>query len=408
MTIRIKKSNLLKILVIAFIVRLCALGMVYFSGDWSEAFLGPNINVDDWRYEEGGEYYANNANSVVDTETFRTAYYLLGDWTGNHIDKPITQATLWYWIVCIVMYFTKTKWSIRFLNIFLSVLSIIYVYKFTELVYGKKTAVRASYLLALLPYPVLFSCFGYKEQLVMLCTFYLLYKAVGYRYTQRIKISDIIKMVLMALVLMMIRSGASAIWIVLCFVIMFVKKSLNKKINPKVLIATFLALILGGVIMLKLWGVILYKMNYYLFAHENIADASISILTISGIKDIYKLPFAYVFSIIMPISMFGQLTSWASIINNLNICMVPISVGATLYILKKKPDRTVFWCCLLYYCVYVITSINIFRQYAALIPFSLIAYCDFINKASKKEKFIFGIGSIMFATLLVFYYLRRI
>lgn len=198
-----KKNNAFKYIVIALIARLFMLTIVFLLSDYfSQGFIGSENYYDDFRYEAGGLYYMQNATSIIDIQSFADAYASVNDWVGYKLSTPFTSTPLWYWVVCIVMYIFKTKWAVRILNIFLSAFAVGYVYRFSELVYGEKTAEKASLLLALLPYPVIFSCFAYKDQLVMLLTFCLLYTAAYYKYYSYISFTEILKTLFVILCLM--------------------------------------------------------------------------------------------------------------------------------------------------------------------------------------------------------------
>ncbi|WP_133067082.1 hypothetical protein [Eubacterium maltosivorans] len=403
-----KKSSKIKgIVMIAICIRVIVLLFIaFFANNMSEGFVGSSTYYDDYRYEKGAEYYAQNATSLIDVSAFMSAFASVGDWVGNKLSNPFESTPLWYWIVCILTYLTKTVWSIRILNILLASFTIVYVFRFTDLIYGDRTATKASYLLALLPYPVIFSCFSYKDQLVMFITFYLLYIAEKYRMSNVIKKKDIFAVLIFSLMLMLTRSGFSILLFLVCFVIAFVKKLTDiKKYKKKLLAIGFFGIITICILLIQYSDIIIYKFEYYIIRHENTLDkTTIAYLTINGIRDIYKLPFTYIFSMIMPIEMFGEVTSWYSIVANFNIIMCPISVGAALYVFKKKPDKLVYWCCLMLYIFSIITSINIFRHYYSLIPFSLIFFSDYWCRASGIEKLICGLVSLTYATLLIVFY----
>ena len=163
-------------------------------------------------------------------------------------------------------------------------------------------------------------------------------------------------------------------------------------------------LIIGVLAFIRFGEAIIYKAGRYLGEGRGGSDA-ISILMVNKVSDIWKLPFSYMYSIIMPISLFRGLDSWLALVSNMNICMVPISVGCMLYfILKKKPDKIVYYGTLGYYLIYVITSLNFFRQYAALLPINLIYYSAFTANANAQERRILYLLSVLMAFALVAFY----
>ena len=66
-------------------------------------------------------------------------------------------------------------------------------------------------LLAYLPYPVIFSCFSYKDCFVSLCTFYILYNAVKIKYIHKITSQEILLLIICIISLFLTRSGLSVV-----------------------------------------------------------------------------------------------------------------------------------------------------------------------------------------------------
>ena len=327
-----------KIFFRALLIRLLTLLLIFsFSGSFEEGFIESSTYYDDYRYEQGAFEYAEKANSLIDISAFTAAYATVGDWVGYHfIENPLDSSPLWYWIVCIVTYIFRIKWIIRILNVILASLAIVFVGEFANMLCSKKATNMAIFLLTFLPYPVIFSCFAYKDQLIMLCTFYLLYVAMQYRLYARINKIQTIIFVIAAIILLFTRGGLTAVVLALCAYIAFIK-SFRLKIRKKQII--LLILVVAGLVAVisRSFDTILFKMQYYFTRHkETLGGTTIRFITINGLGDIYKLPFTYIFSIIMPIHLFGNIKSWYSIVANCNVIMTPIAVGATLYIVKRN------------------------------------------------------------------------
>ena len=391
-------NKIKRIVIISLFLRILVLIIVLLSGSFGDAFVEVSMNVDDWRYETGGEYYSEYARSVIDPQTFTDAYMRLGDSTGHHIDKPITNATIWYWIVCILMYFTKTKWSVRILNVFLSSLSIVYIFRFARLVYSKKTAILASKLFAVLPYPVIFCCFSYKEEVALICTFYLLYRSAEFRYSHKITLSIIFKMLIATLFLFGVRSGVSLILIAICIFIMFFKDMRFIRAHFPIFLCFFgVAIVLFTFLAIRYKGIIIHKFSTYLSPTYVEETGLLQFFKIRSVKNIWRFPFTYFISVMMPLVLTSSFSSWASIVSFLNLfCMTPIAIGATVYAFcKKKKDPLVYWSCILYYSIYLITSLGISRHYAALLPLSLIAFADYRVNLNEKDHKIWLVISIL-------------
>lgn len=400
-------NKIKRIIITAFFVRLLMLFVVFYFQDYMEdGFIGSSTYYDDYRYELGAENYAVNAKSLIDVSAFVQVYAEVGDWVGYKLATPFDSTPLWYWVACIVIYIFKTKWVLRILNVVISSVAILYVYRFANMVYGEITAFKACRLLAFLPYPVIFSCFSYKDQLVMLIFFYLLSKATQYRYTSKLRLKEIITMAVLTLMLMLTRSGLSIILIFICVIIALIHDfNFLKHISKKDFFLILIAVVFLVVLFVKYGDSIIYKLTYYLARHEKtLTGSTVSFLTINGVFDLYKFPFTYVFSGIMPIDMFSGLGSWYAVVSNLNLIMCPISVGATFYIMMKKTDNIVFWSCFGFYAISIVTSINIFRHYYSLLPLTLIAFSEFSSKGSRKQKLISFMLSLLFIMLLLIFY----
>ena len=406
------KNTIKRLIIRAFLIRVIVLVIIACSGNWERSFINQVGGVtDDYKYEMGATLFAENASNLFDVRTFSWAFNSVdaSDWTGTHLNNPISYSVFWYLIVCLLVWITKTKYSIRVLNILLACLSIKYIYNFANKVWGENVANKACKLFAYLPYPIVFCCFGYKEELVMFCTFYLLSRAVDYRYGEKLSATGVIKLLLVAIMLLGIRSGISLIFFAVCITIMFFPDpKAGSKITIKKIIPFILMFVVAIYAFVRFGGAIAYKANAYLGGSRGGGD-TISALMINGIADVWKLPLSYVFSIIMPISLFKTPDSWLAIIDTLNIVMVPISVGAGLYaVYFKKPDKIVYWGALWYYLLYVITSLNIFRQYASLLPLNLIFFSAFSVNANFNKKMLMYVGSaLMSVALIAFFLIKR-
>lgn len=391
----------------AFFVRLVLLIFVIcLNGVLEEGFVEGSTYYDDYRYEQGAIVYSETASSVIDVKAFTSAYVSVGDWVGYHfVENPLNASPLWYWIVCILVYIFKTKWAIRIFNIIVSSAAIVSVGEFTSLLCDAKVTNMVTSLLTFLPYPAIFSCFAYKDQLVMLCTFYLLCTSLKYRYFGEMTKKRIAVIIVSSVALLFTRGGFTAILLTLCAVLAFVKDFHFKMVKRQVFLFALVAIAVI-VVLLRSYGTVVYKLQYYLTRHEEtLRGTSIDFITINGIRDIYKFPFTYTFSMIMPIGLFRKITSWYSIVANCNAIMTPMAVGSVLYIFKRdKLDKIVYWGCLALYLISIVTSINIFRHYYSLMPFTLIFFSDYWVKSNRNEKGVVIILAMLFVFLLIVVY----
>ena len=341
MVLRIGKINYNRVLYNttrnAILIRLLVLAVIAFSGEWEISFIGEGI-ADDWKYEQGAVLYEQNADDLFDVNTFTQIYLSLDekDGTGYYLSKPISHATLWYLITCFLVWIFKTKYAIRLFNIFLVAFSMKYIYNFAEKIWGESVAKTSIKLYAYLPYPVIFCCFGFKEELVLYCTFFLLSNAVDIRKNKKKNTFDYIKMFFVAILMLGIRSGISLVLIGLCFAIMVLNKPLKGKQDSFKRFCFILMIIIVSVFAIVYLGnTIVYKASIYM-GESWFEMSNSSGLMIRGLGDIWKLPLSYLFSILMPIDIFAKPTSWMTLVDNFNICLIPISVGALMYMLFIK------------------------------------------------------------------------
>lgn len=397
-----------KLFIVTILLRIFVLILIIILNEHMEkGFIASDIYVDDWRYEEGALYYSQHARSLFDTKIFTESFARLGDNTGYGmtLSRLFFHSTpFWYWTVCILIYITKTHWTIRVLNIIFAGFSSIYIYRFTEMTYGEKTARLTANLFALLPYTVFFSSFSYKDHLILLCTFYLLYISVKFRYRKKVSVIEKANSLLLLIVMMLTRSGLSIILLGLCICLAYFKNIKLKRIfcfKSQILVL----ILLGAVYFFQ--DPIMHKFNAYLSGNRSVQEAgnTISIVTITKIRDFYKLPLTYMFSVISPIGVAYFHNSWFSVVSNLNIIMVPISVGGIIYIFqKKKPDKLLFYMLMGYYAISIIMSTGIFRHYYSVLPLTFIPFSDFITRAKKVDFLFLIFGSILGIILILLYY----
>ena len=405
------RTELKRILLGAFAVRVIALLIIFLcTPGWSSGFLFKTAtnNPDDIRYEAGAMEYAKTASSIIDPEAFKFAFAKYGDWKGYETNW--FQATpLWYWVVCIVMYVTRTNLAIRLLNITLACFGIKYLYLLAELLFDKKTASLAAKLYAFLPYPVLFSCFAYKDHLMFLSTAHLLYASYLRRYHQPFSAKRILAVLLSAFCCVSIRSGVSFLLILVCLIIAF-SQYLKK---PKALISICVILLLGLWLernfVADSWDAIRYKASVYANVRAAGMDGAISIASVLGIKDFYKLPVAFLIAVITPINMKLQMLSWHDFTASLNLLvMPPVAVGAFLdIVLRKHRDAFPKLICLAYYCVSIIASIGIFRHYFSLLFIPIIMCAHYLSHSSFSQKVLHATLSFGYIAALMLYLSAR-
>ncbi len=404
----IRIGKIQRILIGALLIRLTALLIIFvFTPDWSSGFLSNYTSQDDVRYEMGAIKFSETASSIFDYDAFSNAYSSYGDYVGM-VRNVFSATPLWYWIVCITYYIFHSIVVVRLLNILFSVIAVSLLYRLVTLLYEEETAYTASKLLAFLPYPVVFSCFSYKDTLVMVLTIYFLYMVIDYRINKQLGPSKIIKIVFTALALMLVRGGLSAILIVLCLAIGFFtgeKLQARKAIQRGLLMA--IASVAAVYILSSSMGSISLRVQSYITGRDITDLGGISLVTITSFRDLYKLPLTFLFAIVMPIGFSGTFTSWFSIVSLLNICMAPIAIGSAIDLfIHKKDEWMVLGCCLVYYIVSIVASTGIFRHYYSLlfVPIMLCAHLKHYGGGNSKN--FWKIGSVLYTIIIAVYMIR--
>ena len=330
-----------------------------------------------------------------------------GDYVGM-VGNVFAATPLWYWIVCAVYYIFHSVVVIRLLNICFSVMAVSILYRLVGMLYKEESAITAAKLLAFLPYPIIFSCFAYKDTLVMLLTMYLLLLVIDYRLTKCLGIKRFVKIVFTALALMLLRGGLSAILIVLCLVIgIFTgeKMETGKLIKRGILIVA--ATVVAVYIISRSMDSIGLRVQSYITGRDVSGLGGISLVTITSIRDLYKLPFTYLFAVVMPIGFGGTLTSWFGIVSLLNICMAPIAIGSAVDIfIHKRDEWMILGCLLFYYIISIVASTGIFRHYYSLlfIPIMLLAHLKHYGMRTSKN--LWRIGSVFYMLVIGIYMIR--
>lgn len=390
-------SKLYKICFIALFVRLLALAIVmYFSKDLTTGFLSSDLINDDVRYLAGAENYVKFAKSLIDVKALNDSYIDVGDWNVTG-----TEFKLWYWIISVTMYLFHNEAAPRILNILFAVASIICIYDICKKIYGEQIASIASMLYALLPYPVFFSCFLYKDQFYTLLVL-LLFRMVVIKQ-DNLKLKDFVIISIILLISNFIRSGLSLIIAGLLGIIYITYT--NKKRFRIYYILIILLLIVGTYTLWTYSSVsIEKKFNAYVTEGSSGGEGLMSYVVIKKLTDLYRYPFALLFAMLLPVNTSGIIRTWAGLVGSLNVVIIPIAIGNFIYLLYWKYKKDVFfWCIQALYLITIITSLGIFRQQYYLQPYMMIFFSLFFTKLKKKVSFLtISIALVYFYAVALF------
>lgn len=393
MKIRITQKN--KLMMVSVVIRVIALCFILLCADKlpSLGFIGNTPDYDDYRYEQGAYLYSQEANSIIDVDTFTSIFDSMGDWTGHHLqpERWLIEGCLWYWIICILTYITKFRYVCRILNIILAAFITKYIYEITSFLYSHKAARIAALIFAIFPYTVIFSCFSYKDTLVCFCIFYILLFFVKAKHNMP---SNKIKMIIVCLLFILLRSGVSELFIGLC-VIYYCFEGANK-ITFKKFVNGIILIVIGLLVMFISSDVIFFKFYSYIGNTSTTDLLGGSLVKITNIKDIWKLPLTLSFCVLQPIGFTFKNVSWYTIVSRLNILMIPILISFIFeFLINKRKDKALSVILLVFYAICSVSSVLIFRQLYSIWPIPVIYASNFLSEKKKTNIVLIFILSIV-------------
>jgi len=386
-----------KLIVIAFFLRLLVFFIVLLLQNTSDfGFISNEPINDDARFLLASSNYNKIAHSVIDKVAFTSSFEAYGDYSGYKLTIP-----LWQWIVCIVGYISGTNFTIRLITIFLSSISIVYLFNICRIILGEKSAIIASKIWALLPYPVIFACSPYKDHLVLIAFWGLLLNLIKYSNNIRLSKIELFSVPLYLFIYFNLRSGISIIAVAVLFGYFLFKR--NRKINKLNLLILALVGIYGiYTTFVYSWDSILLKTNYYVLQRVD-GSNTLAFFNINSITDIWKLPFTYMISIIQPFGLTSEISAPISVVAISNILLIPMMFANFLYLFFYRSKYYYYWPILVLYLITIVSSISIFRHYYYLLPFHILSFAALYNSINWK-KFKLLISCLSIFTLLVFIY----
>lgn len=388
----LSKISIKKILIWGLLIRLLALILVLTCSEYlSDGFLSSDIINDDVRYIAGGNNYAKIANSIIDTQAFKSAFY---DLDNIYLAKDIQ---IWYWYVCVGLYLFKSDIILRVFNILFAIISIKCIYDVAIKLYGKQVAALSSLLYAIVPYPVFFCCFLYKDQLYTLVT--LLLFRIAICYGQNLTKKHILYVAVLLVLSMLIRSGFAVVVAVIIFCI--IKKEAGLKLMS---VRTFIPILLGMIALISFayssMDMITLKLMAYVYNYKIAYSGLGSYFYIKTPLQIIKYPFSLLFITLLPVKISMSVLSWNDVVCVLNVMTFPIAFGNFLYFFMIKYKKDFFWWCVqVLYLITIVTSIEIFRHSYYLVPFTVIFFSVFYVKCKSKGIYLF----LCFIPVIIYY-----
>ena len=354
---------------------ICTLGLVLrilmlllvtvFSKELSTGLLGSDYVQDDVRYLAGAEIYASTASGLIDNEAIIAAYDEVEP-MGSH-DSGLE---LWYWIISISMYLFRSAFLVRLLNIIFAVVSIKCIYDICLIQYNRKVAILASLLYAVLPYPIIFSCFLYKDQFYTMITLLVFRKA--FECAGNIRPKDWIYLLVGILLSQLTRSGVSVV-IFLSVIIILYKKG-NYKVNSLWVIAggVIFAAAMYFFVLLNLED-ITRKLYAYILSNADAGESTIAMFEIRSPGQLYRYPFSYLFALVQPLNINFSLKNWFQMAGILNVVALPVAIANFYYLLNFKFKKDyLYWITQVLFLITILASLGIVRHQYYLQPFIMI------------------------------------
>ena len=397
----LKTLSIKNICILGFALRLLMLAIVlFFSEDVSTGLLGSTNLNDDVRYLEIAEAYAKSANFIIDVPVFQST---LDSIETGYYHEAFT--SLWDWVVCILYYILRSEALVKIVNILFAVITVKCIYDICLEEFGKKTARLASSLYSFLPYPIIFSCFLYKDQFYTMITLMIIRAAL--RCAGHIKIKNILWLTLLLTASMLTRSGLVVLVVLAVFIIIY-KKGQYKIKSSTVLIVVPIVLLITGYVLSLSWESIQRKLMAYVYEFTLDSEKdTINFFLIKKPSQIWKYPFSLCFLLFQPLKLSLNVTCWMDIAGFLNIVSIPIAIGNILYLFAFKIKKDyLYWVFQLFYFVTIITSLGIVRHQYYLQPFMMIIFSVFFYQT--KKKYVLTASSLILSVCLLTYWIIQI
>lgn len=384
-----------QIFVGALVLRLVMLGIIVALGESvSVGLLGSSNINDDVRYLEIAESYARSAKFIIDVPAFQNT---LDSIETGYLHDAFT--SLWDWVVCILYFILRSEILVKIVNILFAVWSVKCIYDICKGEFGIKVAKLASSLYAFLPYPIIFSCFLYKDQFYTLITLLLIRQAL--KCAGHIKLKDVIIMTLLVVASMLTRTGLVVLVVFGLFIILYKKGEYKIKFSSLIIVLP-LVLIIGGYIVSLSWEPIQRKLLTYVYEFSLDSEKdTIDFFIIKSPAQIWKYPFSLMFLLFQPLSLSAiKVTCWMDVARYLNIAAVPVALGNILYLGALKMKKSyLYWLTQLFYLLTIVTSLGIVRHQFYLQPFMMMIFAVYFYRT--KNKFILVASSSVICLFLV-------
>ena len=367
-----KNENLIYFFASALLIRLAMLTVYYLFQD----SFGTYLYIDDWKYENYAMIYSNISNGIFDLDAMRRTDSLIGG---------VKVAQFFFRYNAVLYNLTNSTFLLRISNVIISSLTVLPLYSLTKEVISKKAANIATIIYIILPYHVIMSIFVFKDIMMVFFFASALYFIVKYLKNGKL---NFIGLLLSILPLPWIRDGLALFILLLLFIFAFIRfYERNEKLRAVFIFIAPIIIILLLFVFRDTFKLLLSRVDFYM-AHGRIEGGGINFIRIDSLKQLYKLPFTWIFSTFFPISTNINWNEWSELLMNLNYTLLFLSPAYLLYILFQKKSKVewLFFLPLLALHLAVITLvINIPRHYYFLHFYMIMGAAAFFSKLNKPK-----------------------
>ena len=368
-------------------------------------FQNDNGLHDDEKYFKTILSYIENASGLWDWEQLKNSSLLSGHTLEGGRDG------LWFIIISVLGKLTASSLSIQLLNIFLSVFSIVYIFKLSEKLFNVAVAKLAIVFVAFNPYILIFSIFPFKDNLVQLLFLMVFYEIVKIIKNNKFKVSNIAVVLALIAMIGQLRSGLD--YIALSMLLLFCLKTI-KNTSVKILIY-FVLVVFFVIILQKFSGKFDFVPRLLEIVRAYILSDRIegvgSLLRINSLVSLFLLPFTMIFTFSSPFltRVVENISSWYDIATILNTFYLPLYALGLFKIFedlmcRNNENRMITFIVFSIAALVSIISFGIFRHAYFFIPFILMYSSSAIIKRS--NFFIAAFFMVTYCFLALIFVLR--
>nr|WP_231589568.1 glycosyltransferase family 39 protein [Bacillus sp. FJAT-27916] len=355
-------------------------------------YFDMHLYSDDLRYEDYAKTYTEIANNILDLDAFQTTDIKFGG---------VTAAALYFRINAVIYYLFNSVIVLRLFNILIASFTIFPIYFLAKELFNEKVAKISAFLYCCIPYYIIFSSFLFKDSLLMLLITLSLVQIIKfYKY----KKYSVLKLVIPIILMHWIRFGVGELLIGIFILALINREQKNTK-NIKIIRWIITIVVIGIIMMLLLfsnYSGFLNKIEIYSdYARDY--QGPISFFRVDNIFQLYKLPFAWALSVILPLNFDFNVNKWSDVLSLLNYLSVFILPAFLIYwftFKKNKLQKIILYPLLLLHLFSAATVINVPRHFYFLHFFIIICSSAYLSTLKDKRKILFIITVLLMYVLL--------